>query len=94
MGGRMSQRRNADRGMHKKDSKFDRILAVFTECPDCDALVLSYASAHFAPAMQGNEDRRALTCDRCGTVFDVPGAELLLRSIPASWLLSKPDVAN
>jgi transcription elongation factor Elf1 len=88
----MSQRRSAERGRLKKDSRFDRILTVFTECRDCDALVLSYASAHFANA--GHEDRRVLICDRCGTVFDVLEFELLLRSIPASWLLSKSDVAN
>lgn len=80
--------------MLEKNSTAERILAVFAECPTCDALVLSYASSRSGPAMQGNEDHWALTCDRCGAAFDIPGDEVLLRSIPASWLLSKPDVSN
>ena len=78
----------------KQDTAFDRTLALFAECPDCDALVLSYASSHHSPTIAENEDRWTMTCDRCGAKFDIPGDELLLRSIPASWLLSTPDWAN
>jgi len=79
--------------MLAKDSTLDQTLAVFAECPDCSALVLSYARSRLCPSMQGHEELRALTCDRCGAVFDVAGDEFLLRSIQASWLVS-PDLAN
>ncbi len=78
----------------EKDSNFDQTLALCAECPDCDALVLSYASSHFAPAMCGDEDLWALTCDRCGAVFDIPGDELLVRPVPVSWLVDTPSLAN
>ena len=80
--------------MVEKSSTFDRTLAMFAQCSNCDALVLSYASSHFPALMPGNEERWSLTCDRCGTVFYVSGDEVLLPSIPASWLFSKPNLAN
>jgi len=80
--------------MLEKDLIFDQALAIFAECPDCEGLVLSYTSSHFVPPMRGDEELWMLTCDRCGAVFDVRGEELLVKSIPATWLLSKPEMAN
>ncbi len=80
--------------MPEKDSNFDQTLALCAECPDCDALVLSYASSRLAPAMGGDEDLWALTCDRCGAVFDVLGDELLVRPVPVSWLHPNPRLTT
>jgi hypothetical protein len=80
--------------MPEKDSNFDQTLALCAECPDCDALVLGYASSHSAPATCVDEELWVLTCDRCGAVFSVPGDELLLRSIPVSWLHSDPGLTT
>ena len=73
--------------MLEKDSSFGQIHAVCAVCPECNALVLSYAPYRAS----GTEEIWALTCDRCGGVFDVRGDEFLLPSIPVSWLVSKPD---
>lgn len=77
--------------MLDKDFSFGQIHAVCAVCPECNAPVLSYAPYRVSPGQKGTEDIWVLTCDRCGAVFDVRGDELLLPSIPLSWLVSKPD---
>jgi hypothetical protein len=80
--------------MFEQGFRFEQTLASFAECPDCCALVLSYAPSEVAPAIHGDEELWELACDRCGAVFFVPEDELLVRSVPVSWLLANPNLAN
>jgi len=64
------------------------------ECPDCHTPVLAYESAPHTIAPCGDETPLTLVCDRCGTAFEIPGDDLLLRSIPFSWVFAYPPLAN
>ena len=80
--------------MLEKDSIYGDALARCAECPDCHALVLSYASSRGISSTYGDEELWALTCDRCGAFFHATGDELLVRSVPVSWLVDNTSLAN
>lgn len=76
----------------------DDTLAFCAACPntDCGTLVISYAFPEDVREMTrgDGEEMWDLTCERCGTTFCVPGADLILKSIPVSWLLASAGASN
>lgn len=76
----------------------DETLAVCAACPDvdCGALVISYAFPEDVTEMTrgDGEEMWDLTCERCGTTFCVPWADLIPKSVPASWLLESAGPSN
>ena len=68
-------------------------LAAGANCPmpDCGALAISYEASDGKE--RGGAELWEFTCPRCSSEFTVPEGQLIFKSVPKEWLLSKVQVA-